>query len=75
MFDGMATTWRLNLGAIVTHVREGTLISCCSNRSTASLLSLRTLSPAGLPVFAWGLGFWLSHQADVVFSLSLSSPW
>ena len=74
VFDGMATTWlRPNLGAIVTHVREGTLDFVLLKPIDSQFwLSLRTLSPAGLPEIGLGLGLlaWGSHQADVVFSLS-----
>ena len=53
----MATTWlRPNLGAIVTHVREGTLDFVLLKPIDSQFwLSLRTLSPAGLPEI--GLGF------------------
>ena len=74
VFDGMATTWlRPNLGAIVTHVREGTLDFVLLKPIDSQFwLSLRTLSPAGLPEIGLGLGLlaWGSHQAGVVFSLS-----
>ena len=72
VFDGMATTWlRPNLGAIVTHVREGTLDFVLLKPIDSQFwLSLRTLSPAGLPEI--GLGFvvatWGAIQAGVVLS-------
>ena len=73
VFDGMATTWlRPNLGAIVTHVREGTLDFVLLKPIDSQFwLSLRTLSPAGLPEIGLGLGLlaWGSHQAGVVVSL------
>ena len=58
VFDGMATTWlRPNLGAIVTHVREGTLDFVLLKPIDSQFwLSLRTLSPAGLPEIGLGLG-------------------
>ena len=74
VFDGMATTWlRPNLGAIVTHVREGTLDFVLLKPIDSQFwLSLRTLSPAGLPEIGLGLGLlaWGSHQAGVVFTLA-----
>ena len=73
VFDGMATTWlRPNLGAIVTHVREGTLDFVLLKPIDSQFwLSLRTLSPAGLPEIGLGLGLlaWGSHQAGVVLTL------
>ena len=73
VFDGMASTWlRPNLGAIVTHVREGTLDFVLLKPIDSQFwLSLRTLSPAGLPEIGLGLGLlaWGSHQAGVVFTL------
>ena len=72
VFDGMASTWlRPNLGAIVTHVREGTLDFVLLKPIDSQFwLSLRTLSPAGLPEI--GLGFvvatWGAIQAGVVLS-------
>ena len=73
MFDGMASTWlRPNLGAIVTHVREGTLDFVLLKPIDSQFwLSLRTLSPAGLPEIGLGLGLlvWGSHQAGVVLTL------
>ncbi|AII48154.1 ABC transporter permease [Synechococcus sp. KORDI-52] len=74
VFDGMASTWlRPNLGAIVTHVREGTLDFVLLKPIDSQFwLSLRTLSPAGLPEICLGLGLllWGSRQAAVEFSLS-----
>lgn len=51
VFDGMATTWlRPNLGAIVTHVREGTLDFVLLKPIDSQFwLSTRTVSPWGLP--------------------------
>jgi uncharacterized membrane protein YdjX (TVP38/TMEM64 family) len=73
VFDGMATTWlRPNLGAIVTHVREGTLDFVLLKPIDSQFwLSLRTLSPAGLPEIGLGLALliWGSLQAGVVLSL------
>ena len=72
VFDGMASTGlRPNLGAIVTHVREGTLDFVLLKPIDSQFwLSLRTLSPAGLPEI--GLGFvvatWGAIQAGVVLS-------
>ena len=74
VFDGMATTWlRPNLGAIVTHVREGTLDFVLLKPIDSQFwLSLHTLSPAGLPEIGLGLGLlaWGSHQAGVVLTLA-----
>ena len=74
VFDGMASTWlRPNLGAIVTHVREGTLDFVLLKPVDSQFwLSLRTLSPAGLPEIGLGLGLlaWGSHQAGVVLTFS-----
>jgi ABC-2 type transport system permease protein len=58
LLDGVATTWlRPNLGAIVTHVREGTLDFVLLKPIDSQFwLSLRTLSPAGLSELALGLG-------------------
>ena len=73
VFDGMATTWlRPNLGAIVTHVREGTLDFVLLKPIDSQFwLSLRTLSPAGLPEIGLGVALliWGSLQAGVVLSL------
>ena len=57
VFDGMASTWlRPNLGSIVTHVREGTLDFVLLKPIDSQLwLSLRLLSPMGLPEIALGL--------------------
>ena len=69
VFDGMASTWlRPNLGSIVTHVREGTLDFVLLKPIDSQFwLSLRTLSPAGLPEI--GLGFvlviWGGSQAAI----------
>lgn len=58
LLDGVATTWlRPNLGAIVTHVREGTLDFVLLKPIDSQFwLSLRTLSPAGLSELVLGLG-------------------
>ena len=73
VFDGMATTWlRPNLGAIVTHVREGTLDFVLLKPIDSQFwLSLRTLSPAGLPEIGLGVALLISGslQAGVVLSL------
>ena len=73
VFDGMASTWlRPNLGAIVTHVREGTLDFVLLKPIDSQFwLSLRTLSPAGLPEIGLGLALlaWGSLQAGVVLTL------
>ena len=73
----MATTWlRPNLGAIVTHVREGTLDFVLLKPIDSQFwLSLRTLSPAELRRSVWVTGLaWGSHQAGVVFPCPPSSP-
>ncbi len=73
VFDGMASTWlRPNLGAIVTHVREGTLDFVLLKPIDSQFwLSWRTLSPAGLPEIGLGLALlaWATHQAGVVLTL------
>ena len=73
VFDGMASTWlRPNLGAIVTHVREGTLDFVLLKPIDSQFwLSLRTLSPAGLPEIGLGMGLlvWGSRQAGVVLTI------
>lgn len=58
LLDGVASTWlRPNLGAIVSHVREGTLDFVLLKPIDSQFwLSLRTLSPAGLSEIALGLG-------------------
>jgi len=58
LLDGVASTWlRPNLGAIVTHVREGTLDFVLLKPIDSQFwLSLRTLSPAGLNEIALGFG-------------------
>ena len=72
VFDGMASTWlRPNLGAIVTHVREGTLDFVLLKPIDSQFwLSLRTLSPAGLPEIGLGVvvATWGAIQAGVVLS-------
>ncbi|MFM7086832.1 MAG: ABC transporter permease [Cyanobium sp.] len=67
LLDGVASTWlRPNLGAIVTHVREGTLDFVLLKPIDAQFwLSLRTLAPAGLGEMALGLGLilWAAPRA------------
>lgn len=67
LLDGVASTWlRPNLGAIVTHVREGTLDFVLLKPIDSQFwLSLRTLSPAGLSEIALGIGLivWAVPQA------------
>ena len=67
LLDGVATTWlRPNLGAIVTHVREGTLDFVLLKPIDSQFwLSLRNLSPAGLSELALGLGLiaWAAPRA------------
>jgi len=69
LLDGVATTWlRPNLGAIVTHVREGTLDFVLLKPIDSQFwLSLRTLSPAGLSELVLGLGLiaWALPQAGL----------
>ena len=73
LLDGVASTWlRPNLGAIVTHVREGTLDFVLLKPIDSQFwLSLRTLSPAGLSEIALGLGLiaWAAPQTGASFSL------
>ncbi|CAI8167714.1 MAG: ABC transporter permease [Prochlorococcus sp.] len=73
LFDGMASTWlRPNLGAIVTHVREGTLDYVLLKPIDSQFwLSLRTLAPAGLPEMALGVALivWAAAQAGASFSM------
>lgn len=72
LLDGVASTWlRPNLGAIVTHVREGTLDFVLLKPIDSQFwLSLRTLSPAGLSEIALGLGLisWALPRAGASFS-------
>ncbi|MFZ9230071.1 MAG: ABC transporter permease [Prochlorococcaceae cyanobacterium] len=67
LLDGVATTWlRPNLGAIVTHVREGTLDFVLLKPIDSQFwLSLRNLAPAGFSELALGLGLiaWAAHKA------------
>ena len=69
LLDGVASTWlRPNLGAIVTHVREGTLDFVLLKPIDSQFwLSLRTLSPAGLSEIGFGIGLvaWATSQAGV----------
>jgi len=72
LLDGVATTWlRPNLGAIVTHVREGTLDFVLLKPIDSQFwLSLRTLSPAGLSELALGVGLilWAVPRAGASWS-------
>jgi len=74
LLDGVASTWlRPNLGAIVTHVREGTLDFVLLKPIDSQFwLSLRTLSPAGLSEIALGLGLiaWAAPRAGATFRAS-----
>ena len=74
LLDGVASTWlRPNLGAIVTHVREGTLDFVLLKPIDSQFwLSLRTLSPAGLSEIALGLGLiaWAAPRAGATFTAS-----
>ena len=67
LLDGAASTWlRPNLGAIVTHVREGTLDFVLLKPIDSQLwLSSRTLAPAGLSEMALGVGLilWAAPRA------------
>jgi len=67
LLDGVSSTWlRPNLGAIVTHVREGTLDFVLLKPVDSQFwLSLRTLAPAGLGEMALGLGLigWAAPRA------------
>jgi ABC-2 type transport system permease protein len=67
LLDGVATTWlRPNLGAIVTHVREGTLDFVLLKPIDSQFwLSLRNLAPAGLSELALGVGLiaWAAPRA------------
>ena len=67
LLDGVASTWlRPNLGAIVTHVREGTLDFVLLKPVDSQFwLSLRTLAPAGLGEMVLGLGLiaWAAPRA------------
>ena len=70
LLDGVASTWlRPNLGAIVTHVREGTLDFVLLKPIDSQFwLSLRTLSPAGLSEIVLGIGLiaWAVPRAGAV---------
>ena len=65
--DGISSTWlRPNLGAIVNHVREGTLDFVLLKPIDSQFwLSLRKISPAGLPEILVGLGLvaWAAPRA------------
>ena len=69
LLDGVATTWlRPNLGAIVTHVREGTLDFVLLKPIDSQFwLSLRNLAPAGCSELALGVGLtaWAAPRAGV----------
>ena len=72
VLDGMASTWlRPNLSSIVTHVREGTLDFILLKPIDSQFwLSLRTISPAGLPEIVLGLllVIWGGQQAGASLS-------
>lgn len=72
LLDGVASTWlRPNLGAIVTHVREGTLDFVLLKPIDSQFwLSLRTLSPAGLSEMALGVALiaWAAPRAGASLS-------
>lgn len=65
--DGISSAWlRPNLGAIVTHVREGTLDYVLLKPIDSQFwLSLRKVSPAGLPEIFVGLALvaWAAFRA------------
>ena len=69
VFDGISSTWlRPNLGSIVTHVREGTLDFVLLKPIDSQFwLSLRTISPAGLPEIGLGFGLvaWGARQVEI----------
>ena len=71
--DGVSSTWlRPNLGAIVTHVREGTLDFVLLKPIDSQFwVSLRIMAPAGLPEMGLGLGLivWAASRAGASFSL------
>ncbi len=71
LLDGVASTWlRPNLGAIVNHVREGTLDFVLLKPIDSQFwLSCRTLSPAGLSEIVLGLGLiaWAAPRAGASF--------
>jgi ABC-2 type transport system permease protein len=70
VLDGLTSTLlRPNLSRIVTHVQEGTLDFVLLKPIDSQFwLSLRTVSPAGLPELVVGLGLmlWASPQAGAV---------
>lgn len=71
--DGVSSTWlRPNLGAIVTHVREGTLDFVLLKPIDSQFwVSLRIMAPAGLPEMGLGLVLivWAASRAGASFSL------
>ena len=71
--DGVSSTWlRPNLGAIVTHVREGTLDFVLLKPIDSQFwVSLRIMAPAGLPEMGLGLVLigWAASRAGAAFSL------
>ena len=71
--DGVSSTWlRPNLGAIVTHVREGTLDFVLLKPLDSDFwVSLRIMAPAGLPEMGLGLVLivWAASRAGASFSL------
>ena len=72
MLDGLTSTLlRPNLSRIVTHVQEGTLDFVLLKPIDSQFwLSLRTVSPAGLPELVAGLGLmlWAAPQAGAPLS-------
>ena len=74
IFDGITTTLlRPNLGSIVKHVREGTLDYVLLKPIDSQVwLSLRTLSPAGLPEIVLGILIitWASKQLNIQPTIS-----
>ena len=74
LLDGAASTWlRPNLGAIVTHVREGTLDFVLLKPIDSQFwLSSRTLAPAGLSEMALGVGLilWAAPRAGALMLLA-----
>ncbi|KZR77105.1 ABC transporter permease [Prochlorococcus marinus] len=71
--DGVSSTWlRPNLGAIVTHVREGTLDFVLLKPIDSQFwVSLRIMAPEGLPEMWLGLVLivWAASRAGASFSL------
>ena len=75
VFDGLASTWlRPNLGSIVTHVREGTLdFVLLKPLDSQFMVSMRSLSPAGVPEVVLGLVLagWGAHRSGAVLTPSV----